>query len=285
MDTLLPNLLNGLSWGMLLFLISLGLTTIFGVLGVLNFAHGSLFMLGAYASMQAMRWTSSFWAALAIAPIAVALLGAALERLLLRPVYGRDVSYQLLLTFAVLLVLDDAVRLVWGPAYHVVEPPALLAGSVPIAGHPFPLYRLFLVVVGPFVGAALWAFFRLTRYGMMVRAAAADREMASAVGIRVPRLFTSVFAFGTWLAALGGGLAVPHQSVGPGMGERIIIESFIVVVVGGLGSFPGALVGSVVLGILDALGTQFLYRAQMAIPYLLLSAVLVLRPRGLFGRE
>lgn len=285
MDLALVNALNGLSWGMLLFLIATGLTTIFGVAGVLNFAHGALFMLGAYACMQVARWTGSFWAGLVAAPLAVAVLGGIVEAGLLRRVYGRDASHQLLLTFALLLVLEDGIRLVWGPGYHLVEPPAPLAGTVEIAGYSFPVYRLFLVAVGPLVGAALWALFRFTRFGKIVRAAASDREMAAGVGIRVPRLFTGVFVFGTALAALGGALAAPHQSVGPAMGERIIIESFIVVVVGGLGSFPGAFVGALLLGLLEAFGTQFVPRAQMAIPYLLLTAILVVRPRGLFGQE
>ncbi len=285
MSLLAVNLLNGLSWGMLLFLISVGLTTIFGVLGVLNFAHGSLFMVGAYACMQAARWTGSFWAGLLAAPLAVAALGAVAERGLLRRVYGRDVTFQLLLTFALLLVLDDGVRLVWGPAYHMVEPPGPLAGTVAVGDYSFPVYRLFLVVTGPVVGAALWAFFHLHRWGKIVRAAASDREMAAALGIRVPLLFTGVFAFGSWLAGVGGALAAPHQSVGPGMGERVVIESFIVVVVGGLGSFPGAFVGALLLGLVEAFGTQFMGPAQMAVPYLLLAGVLAARPRGLFGED
>ncbi|MBC7358127.1 MAG: branched-chain amino acid ABC transporter permease [Desulfacinum sp.] len=285
MESLLTNALNGLSWGMLLFLISVGLTTIFGVLGVLNFAHGSLFMLGAYGTMTVMHLFPSFWAGVLIAPVATALLGMALEVTLLRRVYGRDVSYQLLLTFAVLLVLDDAVRIVWGPAYHVVDPPALLAGTVPLFAHSYPVYRLFLIAVGPVLGLALWAFFSWTRWGKIIRAAAQDREMAEGVGIRVPLLFTLVFGLGAWLAALGGALAAPHQSVGPAMGERIIIESFIVVVVGGLGSFPGAFAGALLLGLLEAFGTTFAGRVQMALPYLLLALVLLVRPRGLLGRE
>ena len=204
MDVLLVNLLHGLSWGMLLFLTSTGLTTIFGVAGVLNFAHGALFMLGGYAAMQLGLWTGSFWAGLVLAPAAVAALGGILERALLRPVYGRHVSFQLLLTFALLLVLEDGVRLVWGSGYHVVSPPALLAGTVAVAGYGFPVYRLFLVVLGPLLGVGLWAMFAFTRIGKVVRAAAADREMAMALGIHVPRLFTGVFAFGTALAALVG---------------------------------------------------------------------------------
>lgn len=283
MEALIVNLLNGLSWGMLLFLISVGLTTVFGVLGVLNFAHGSFFMLGAYLCMQVMHIVPSFWVGLLVGPLAVALLGLVVEKWLLRQVYGRDVAFQLLLTFAILLFLDDGVRIVWGPGYHVVEAPALLAGVFPLFSHSYPVYRLFLVAMGPLVGMALWSFFRFTRWGKIVRAAAADREMAEGIGIRVPLLFTAVFALGTWLAALGGALAAPHQSLAPSMGDRIIIESFIVVVTGGMGSFPGAFVGALVLGLLESFGTVFAGRAQMALPYILLAVILLVRPRGLFG--
>jgi branched-chain amino acid transport system permease protein len=285
METFVLNVLNGLSWGMLLFLISVGLTTVFGVLGVLNFAHGSLYMLGAYFSMQTLQWFPHFWVGLLIGPLLVAGVGALIEATLLRRVYGRDITFQLLLTFAVLLVLDDAVRLIWGPGFYVVPAPDLLAGTIPVLGEPYPVYRLFLVVVGALAGGGLWFFFQRTRWGRIIRAAAMDREMAEAIGVRVPLLFTGVFALGTWLAAVGGALAAPQQSVGPAMGERIIIESFIVVVCGGLGSFPGALVGALVLGLLESFGTAFAGAAQMALPYFLLALVLLTRPRGLFGEE
>ncbi len=285
MDAFLANLLNGLSWGMLLFLISIGLTIIFGVMGVLNFAHGSLFMLGAYLCMQFVRWTGSFWVGLLLGPPLVAVLAVGIERFLLRPLYGRDVSLQLLLTFGVMLFLDDGVRLIWGAAYHVVQPPDLLSGSVALFSGSYPLYRLFLVVLGPLVGLGLWAFFAFTLWGKLLRAAAMDRQMAEIVGVRVPLLFTAVFAFGAWLAGVGGALAAPHQSVGPAMGERIIIESFIVVVIGGMGSFPGAFVGALILGLLNSFGTTFFPQVQMALPYILLAAILLTRPRGLFGAE
>lgn len=285
MESFVINLLNGLSWGMLLFLISVGLTTVFGVLGVLNFAHGSLFMLGAYLAMWVMHLVPSFWFGLLIGPVLVAVVGMVIEALFLRPVYDRDVSYQLLLTFAILLVLDDAVRIIWGPGYHVVEAPRILAGVFPLFNHSYPVYRLFLVCIGPVIGGALWFFFKFTRWGKLVRAAAMDREMAEGIGIRVPLLFTAVFGLGTWLAALGGALAAPYQSIGPSMGERVIIESFIVVVIGGLGSFPGAFIGAIVLGFLEAFGTVFAGRVQMALPYILLAVVLLIRPRGLFGEK
>jgi len=285
METIALYILNGLSWGMLLFLISLGLTTVFGVLGVLNFAHGSLFMLGAYFSLQIMRMSHNFWLALAFAPIFVAVVGAVIEKFILKRVYVRNVSYQLLITFGILLMLDDAVRLIWGPAYHVIDPPQILSGSITVFGRAYPVYRFFLILVGPVLGIFIWAFFSFTRLGKVIRAAAFDREMAAGIGIDVNKLFTLVFGFGTYLAALGGALAAPHQSVGPAMGERVIIESFIVVVIGGLGSYPGAFVGALVLGIVESFGTAFAGPAQMALPYMLLAFVLLVRPRGLFGKE
>ncbi len=285
MESFIINLLNGLSWGMLLFLISLGLTTVFGVLGVLNFAHGSFFMLGAYLCMQVMHIIPSFWLGILIGPLSVALLGVVIERVLLRRTYGRDISFQLLLTFAILLVLDDAVRIIWGPGYHVVDPPVLLSGVFTIFTRTYPVYRLFLVIAGPLIGLSLWTFFQFSRWGKIIRAAAMDREMAEGIGIRVPLLFTAVFALGSWLAAMGGALAAPHQSLAPSMGERIIIESFIVVVSGGMGSFPGAFVGALILGLFESFGTVFLGSAQMAVPYILLAAVLLIRPHGFLGRK
>ena len=212
MDTLLMNTLNGLSWGMLLFLIAVGLTTVFGVLGVLNFAHGSLFMLGAYLCMLSMQFFESFWLGLAVGPLCVVAIGVLIERFLLKKVYTRDVSYQLLLTFAVLLVLDDAVRMIWGSGYHVVEPPLILSGIVDILGHDYPVYRFFLIFIGPVIGGLLWAFFHFARWGKIIRAASFDNIMAEGVGINVPILYTTVFALGTWLAAVGGALAAPSRA-------------------------------------------------------------------------
>jgi branched-chain amino acid transport system permease protein len=284
-DGIAANLLNGLSWGMLLFLISMGLTIVFGVMGVLNFAHGSLFMLGSYFALQFVRWIGSFWIGVIAGPLLVAFLAILLERFLIRPIYRRDTSLQLLLTFGIMLILDDGVRLIWGSAYHVVNAPALLAGKVSLFSETYPVYRIFLVVAGPMVGTALWSFFTFTRWGKILRAAAMDRQMAEIIGVRAPLLFTLVFAFGAWLAALGGALAAPHQSVGPAMGERIIIESFIVVVIGGMGSFPGAFIGALILGLLNSFGATMLPNLQMALPYILLAIILLARPRGLFGEE
>ncbi|MDX2493751.1 MAG: branched-chain amino acid ABC transporter permease [Desulfuromusa sp.] len=284
MEILLLNTLNGLSWGMLLFLIAVGLTTVFGVLGVLNFAHGSLFMLGAYLCMQSMQYFDSFWLGLLIGPLCAVVIGILVEKYLLKRVYGRDISYQLLLTFAVLLILDDGVRMIWGSGYHVVDPPTILSGIISIAGQDYPVYRIFLIVIGPVIGGSLWSFFHFTKWGKIIRAASFDNIMAEGVGINVPMIYTAVFALGTWLAALGGALAAPQQSLIPSMGEKIIIESFIVVVIGGMGSFPGAFVGALLLGLLGSFGTVFAGNLQMAIPYILMAVVLLIKPNGLFKK-
>ena len=285
MSLFFMNFLNGISLGMLLFLISIGLTIIFGVLGVLNFAHGSLYMLGAYFCFQIISLSHNFWGALILAPLVVAVVGGIIESLLLRPVYGRDVSFQLLLTFGVLLVLDDAVRLIWGSGYHIVDPPSFLNGVVHLGGFTYPVYSLFILILGPFIGLGLWAFFRFTLWGKKIRASSMDREMAAGIGINVNRLFTGVFMFGTWLAGMGGALAAPLRAIGPSMGEKIIIESFIVVVIGGLGSFPGAFLGAMILGLINAYGAQYLPKATMALPYILLAIILLTKPRGLLSKE
>ena len=285
METFVLNILNGLSWGMLLFLISAGLSTVFGVMGILNFAHGSFYMLGAYFCMEIMHIVPNFWVGLIFAPLLVGILGIIVEKLLLNKIYGRDVTFQLLLTFAILLILDDAVRLIWGAGYHIVDPPKILSGIFKLFTHSYPVYRIFLIIMGPVVGISLWIFFHATKWGKIIRAAAMDREMAEGLGINVPLLFTAVFALGCWLAGVGGALAAPFQSIAPSMGERIIIESFIVVVVGGLGSFPGAFVGALLLGLLEAFGTALVGEIQMALPYLLLAVILLVKPTGLFGKN
>lgn len=284
MEILLLIILNGLSWGMLLFLISIGLTIILGVMGILNFAHGSFFMLGAYLCMQSMKLFESFWLGMVVGPLITVFIGVIIEKFLLKKIYDRDITFQLLLTFGLLLIIDDTVKMIWGAGYHVVEPPQMLKGIITVLGQDYPIYRIFIIFFGIFIGVCLWLFFKYSRIGKIIRASAYDREMAEGLGINVSALYTAVFALGTWLAALGGVLASPHQSLIPSMGERIIIESFIIVVIGGMGSFPGALLGALTLGICDSFGTVFAGRFQMAIPYILLATILIFRPRGFFGK-
>ncbi len=285
MEGFVLNLLNGLSWGMLLFLISVGLTTVFGVMGILNFAHGSFYMLGAYFCLEIMKYFNSFWIGLIVAPLFVAILGFIMEKTLLNKIYARDVIFQLLLTFAILLILDDSVRFIWGPGYHVINPPDILSGSVKVFTHSYPVYRFFLIILGPVVAVILWGFFHFTKAGKIIRAVASDREMAEGVGLNAPLVFSLVFAFGCWLAGLGGALASPIESVAPSMGEKIIIESFIVVVIGGMGSFPGAFIGALILGLVESFGTNLIGEIQMAIPYLVLAIILLVKPTGLFGKK
>jgi branched-subunit amino acid ABC-type transport system permease component len=280
--------LNGLTQAMFLFLIASGLSLIFGVLGVLNFAHGSLYMLGAYLSYTiASLFVSSpaaFWVALILGSIGVALVGGIIESVFLRPVYRREELEQLLVTYALVLIISDLVKLAWGAENRSGSRPALLAGAVDIAGRDFPTYNLFVLAVGPLVALGLWLLLRRTQFGRLVRAAANDREMVGVVGVNVTGLFTGVFMLGAWLGGLGGGLAAPIGAIYPGMDVEIIVESFIVVVVGGMGSLGGTLLGALIIGQLNAFGILFFPRFAIVFVYILMAVVLVIRPWGLLGR-
>ncbi len=276
--------LVGLTEAMYLWLVAAGLSLVFGVLRVLNFAHGALYMLGAYLTYAVFRACGgNFWIALLVGPILVSAVGWAMEVFFLRRVYRADVAFQLLLTFAFVLIFDDLVKLVFGPVYQSPPTPASLSGAVVLFGSVFPAYHLFILAAGGLVALGLWAFLEKTRWGLLVRATAADREMARALGVRSPRLFTWVFMLGAWLAGLGGALSIPVRSISPGMGELIIIEAFVVVVLGGLGSLRGAFLGSLVIGLLHAYGLLFLPVFELALAYLGMAAVLIVRPWGLFG--
>jgi branched-subunit amino acid ABC-type transport system permease component len=276
--------LVGLSEAMYLWLVAAGLSLIFGVLRVLNFAHGSLYMLGAYLTYAVFRLSGgSFWIALLAGPLLVAAVGWVLEFGFLRRVYRIDEAFQLLLTFAFVLIFDDLVKLVFGPVYQSPPTPKGLSGAVFIAGSILPTYHLFILGVGAAVGLGLWLLLERTRFGLIIRATAADREMARALGVRSSRLFTWVFVFGAWLAGLGGALSIPVRAISPGMGELIIIEAFVVVVLGGLGSLRGAFLGAVVIGLLHAYGLLYLPVFELALAYVVMAAVLIIRPRGFFG--
>ncbi|MDJ0737240.1 MAG: branched-chain amino acid ABC transporter permease [Nostocaceae cyanobacterium] len=284
-STLIIFFLNGLANGMLLFLIAAGLTLIFGVMGVLNFAHGSLYMLGAYLTFWIVgQGQLNFWLGLVFAPLIVALVGGAMEICCLRRLYGQDVSLQLLLTFAFVLLINDVVRLLWGSAPLTTPSPQLFSGTVQIFGQTYPTYNLLIIILGPLVGIGLWLLLKFTRFGKVIRAAAADRIMAGALGINVPRLFTGVFMLGAWLGGVAGVLAAPLRTISPAMGDNVIIESFIVAVIGGLGSLPGSLVGALIIGQLNSFGILIAPRAQVAFPFILMALALLFRPQGLFGK-
>lgn len=285
LESIVHVCLAGLSKGMFIWLVASGLTLIFGVLGVLNFAHGSLYMLGAYFCFTVLSMLGdNFWLGLVLGPLCVCAVGFVVERYFLRYVYHLDLPYQLLLTFAFVLIFDDLVKVVWGAGSLSSPSVPGLAGSVEIMGRMFPTYSLFIIGVGPLLALGLWALLERTWAGRIIRAASSDREMASALGVRVPALFTSVFVFGTWLGALGGGLAVPYVGLlTPGMGESVIIDAFVVAVIGGLGSLKGAFLGALVIGLLSSFGTRYLPTFDMFLTFILMVIVLLWRPQGFFG--
>jgi branched-chain amino acid transport system permease protein len=284
METLAFQGLVGLSVAMYLWLLAAGLTIVFGVLGVLNFAHGSLFMLGAYFAFTFYGlWGVNFWLAIALSLVSVAIVGYLLERFFLRHIYDQDHAYQLLLTFGFILIFDDAVKMVWGGVAKIPSMPAFFEGTLPVFGRPYPFYNLFIIIAGLLVAVVLWLLFEKTWWGKMVRASASDREMASAIGVNIPTIFTGVFVFGAMLAALGGALGTPVRVVAPGIGSAMIIQAFIITVIGGLGNLKGAFVGAVIVGVVSAYGILLFPVFELFLIFLIMAVVLMVKPQGLFG--
>jgi branched-subunit amino acid ABC-type transport system permease component len=281
---LLAQSLNGLAYGVLLFLLSVGLTLIFGMLDIVNLAHGSFYLLGAYAGLTLVEATGSFWLAMLLAPVAVGVVGALVERGLLRPLYRRPALDQVLLTFGLVYLFEDLVKWIWGGRIRSIRPPGLLAGSVRLGDLTLPSYRLFVIGFGLAVALALWLLVEKTRLGAVIRAGVFDAEMAAGLGIDTGRVFTGVFAFGAALGGLSGVVAGPIQSAYPSMGVSILIPALIVVVVGGLGSLKGSLVGSLVIGQAETFGKAWLPASSMLMIYVVMALIVLLRPQGLFGR-
>jgi len=276
--------LNGLAYGVLLFLLSVGLTLIFGMLDVVNLAHGSFYMLGAYAGLALIAATGSFWLALLLAPLGVGIVGLVVERTCLRVLYRRPPLDQVLLTFGLIYLFEDIIRWIWGGTIRSIAPPPSLTASVTIGGATIPSYRLFVIVFGFLMAAALFLLIERTRLGAIIRAGVFHAEMAAGLGIDIQRVFTGVFAFGTALAGLSGVIAGPIQSASPPMGAGILIPALIVVVVGGLGSLKGSLAGSLIIGQAETFGKAWLPDAALLMIYAVMALVLLLRPQGLFGR-
>ncbi len=279
--------LAGVSNGMLLFLISAGVSLIFGVQRILNFAHGVLFMVGAFVAVSLSQLLGEsfgmFLLVLTGALIALSLLGAAIEWGLLRKIYDAPHEFQLLMTFALVFILGDLVKIVWGNEDRSMQAPALLSGSSKALGVVFPTYRLFLIAVGVMVAIGLWLLLHKTRWGKFIRAATDDRAMLGALGVNTRWLYTSVFALGTALSGLGGALAAPVVAVGPGLHVQVIIDAFVVVVIGGMGSVMGALVASLLVGLINAYGILAFPGWSMVLTFLCMAVVLIVRPWGLFG--
>jgi branched-chain amino acid transport system permease protein len=285
---LFGQFLGGLTTAMFLFLIASGLSLVFGVMRVLNFAHGSFYMIGAYLAWQAVAWLTpmagSFWPAALMAALGVAILGGVIERVLLRHLYGREELYQLLLTYALVLILGDAAKVVWGTQQLSVSRPPILSGGFQVLGTTLPAYNLFIMLIGPAIAIAAWLVLTRTGAGRMVRAAALDREMLGALGANVGAIYTGMFVVSSFLAGLSGALVTPIASIVPGMDVEIIVEAFIVVVIGGLGSFWGTFWGSVIYGQVLSFGILVLPSFSLFSVFALMAVILIVRPWGLFGR-
>lgn len=290
MDTLVAQVLNSLFYASILFQIACGLTLIYGVMRIVNLAHGNLYALGAYVTGWALiRLTGERpgWPLFALLPagaVAAAALGAVLEPTLLRPLYKRAEEYQLLITFGLLLILEDVMRLVWGP--YPLTSGALpdLLGSSTLLGATYPNYNILVIVIGGVAALGLWAFVYRTRFGVILRATSQDMRMASALGVNVKRVYLQAFVTGCFMAGLGGAIVMPIQGAVLGMGVDALILAFVCVVIGGLGSLEGAAVGALIVGFVRTIGITYFAEVELAVLYLIAAAVLLVRPAGLFGR-
>jgi len=279
------QILHGVVYGMLLFLVASGLTLIFGMMGVLNFAHGALYMLGAYFSFSILMWTGQFWLSLILAPLMVGVIGIIIERFLLRKVHIYGHAHELLLTFGIAYIVEEIVKIIWGSESLLVELPPILSGSVSLLGLEYPVYRLFMLAVSIMVFVLLFMILFKTRAGIIVRAAVANKDMVDALGFNVPLIFLILFGVGAWLAGLAGVIGGPYLITNPGMAATIIIDLFVVIVVGGLGSVEGALIASLIIGVLQSVGILFLPQFAIFFEFLLMALVLIFRPHGLMGES
>jgi branched-chain amino acid transport system permease protein len=285
MNIYLLQVINGLGIGMLYFLLAVGLSIVFGLLRFVNFAHGAFYLLGAYFCMQLMRWGVNFWWALLLVPVLVAALGWLAEKLLLRHVYANAHEFHILVTVGLALVVQEAVILQWGPLGDSVPVPELLQGVADLGGFVYPKYRLFVIGFTGALAAALWYVLEGTRLGSAVRAGSESTEMVSLLGINVFRVFSLVFALGAGTAALAGVLAVPIRGADPFMGVEALAIAFVVVVVGGMGNFAGALVGGLLIGVVQSLMSTLWPEGARLMIYVAMGAILLLRPHGLLGRQ
>ena len=290
MDTLVVQILNSLFYASILFLIACGLSLVYGVMRIVNMAHGNLYAFGAYVAAWvvglaagSLHWTLLFVLLLSGA-LAAAAAGAVLEPLLLRPLYKRAEEYQLLMTFGLLLILEDVMRLLWGPHPLTASAVSDALTSISILGVTYPVYNLFVIVVGGVAAVCLWAFVYRTRFGVMLRATSQDMRMASALGINVKRVYVQAFTLGCLMAGLGGAVVMPISGAVLGMGVDALILAFVVVVIGGLGSLEGALVGALIVGFVRTLGITYFAEVELAVLYLIAAVVLFVRPAGLFAR-
>lgn len=283
-DLILIQLFSGLALGAILVITALGLSIIFGMLGVVNFAHGALFMAGAYGGLWVASLTGSFWWGLLVAPVMIGLFGMIIEWLLVRPLYGRSVDDPLLLTFGLSYVLVEAVRIVFGNDGIPFPTPPLLAGVANLGIGYFPIYRLFVIVVVALVLLLLWLALEKTKFGLIVRAGARDPTIMRVLGVNISKVWLLVFGVGVGLAALGGVLAGPMRTVNPEMGSLVLIEAFVVTVIGGLGSLLGSVVAGLLVGVAISMTALFAPELGTIVMFALMALILLIRPRGLFGK-
>jgi branched-subunit amino acid ABC-type transport system permease component len=284
LSSLLQQILVGLSRTTILFIVASGLSLVLGVLRIPNLAHGSFYMIGAFLTYSVsvlIGGKAGFWIALAAAPVGVALISLILERGLFCHLYDREHLMLLLFTFSFTLVFGDIVKIIWGSDFRSISTPAVFQGSLSIFGLPLPRYNVFLLVIGPLVALGLWFLTQKTRIGKIARAAAVDREMVGAVGINVSMVFSAVFVIGCFLAGLGGALVAPTQNITQGMDHSIIMEAFLIVIVGGLGNIWGALLGALIFGLTDAIGILLWPQFAIVFPYAVVVTILMIRPKGL----
>ena len=277
------QLLLGVASAMLYWIVSSGLTFTFGVTRVLNFAHGAFYMLGAYFTLTIFELTQNYVVSLFTAAVIVALIGAGCERTLISRIYGLPVPFQLILTFGLVLIFDDLVRIFWGSVPKMMPPQ--FVGSVSVFGRSLPIFSLYLIIAGIVIALVMYLLLSKTDWGMEIRAITVDPETAMCSGLNPAFLYATAFMFGSFLAGLGGGLYLPISSAAPGMGEHIIIYAFIVTVIGGLGSIKGAFISALIIGIIESLGALFIPWMTIALPYIALASVLIVRPEGIFGEK
>ena len=278
------QLFTGLALGAIYVLLAVGLSLIFGMLTVVNFAHGAFFMIGAYVGLLTAERTGSFWLALVIAPVVVGVFGMACERWLIRPLYGRGIDYPLLLTFGLAYMMVEGVRIVWGKSGLPFDTPQALQGATNLGFADFPTYRLFVIGVVAVLLFVLWLLIERTSFGLIVRAGARDPVIVRVLGVDVSRVWLLVFGVGTGIAALAGVLSAPLQGVSPEMGTSVLTVAFVVTVVGGMGSLMGAVVAGLLVGVVESMAVLFFPEAAKVSMFVIMAAVLLVRPQGLFGR-
>jgi branched-chain amino acid transport system permease protein len=284
-STFLIQLLNSVQYGFLLFLVASGLTLVFGIMGIINLAHGAFYMFGAYVVWWLVGYTDSLALSILLGVPLIMLLGYAIEQLAIARLYHRDHLYQVLLTYGLILVLNECQKIFWGSNFYSVPIPGLLAGSIPLTEtQDYPIYRIFISIVCMLLAAGMYLLIQKTRLGMTIRAGASNREMVQALGIDISKVFAIVFSLGAALAGFAGMIGAPISSVYPGMGDQILIISFVVVVIGGIGSIKGAFIGAMLIGLADTFGKVLVPDfASMAV-YATMAVVLLWRPQGLFGQ-